>query len=66
MNDRGMSDARALLSALAARPQLTSGVSEQSIVIIVRLTLLRLLRALTIDDHRRLGRLYEDGIRGEE
>jgi len=39
---------------------------EQSIVIIVRLTLLRLLRALTIDDHRRLGRLYEDGIRGEE
>jgi len=36
------------------------------IIIIVRLTLLRSLRALTIDDHRRLGRLYEGGIRGGE
>lgn len=52
MNDRGMSDV-CPGSALAARPQLAQ--REQSIIIIiVRLTLLRSLNALTIDDHRRL------------
>lgn len=54
MNDRGMSDV-CPGSALAARPQLAQ--REQSIIIIiiiVRLTLLQSLEALTIDDHRRL------------
>ena len=52
MNDRGTSDV-CPGSALAARPQLAQ--REQSIIIIiVRLTLLRSLKALTIDDHRRL------------
>lgn len=54
MNDRGMSDV-CPGSALAARPQLAQ--REQSIIIIaiiVRLTLMRSLNALTIDDHRRL------------
>lgn len=41
--------------------------AQSIIIIIVRLTLLRLLEALTIDDRPLLfGRSYEGGIRGKE